>query len=57
MQDVVEMGGTRDEAVLARIAAHVLRGLSLLHAHRQLHRDIKVGEIEYMHEGISWCTP
>ena len=31
-------GGVRDERVLARIAAHVLRGLAFLHGNNQLHR-------------------
>lgn len=38
----MDAGGVRDEAVLARMAAHILRGLAYLHAHHQLHRDIKV---------------
>ena len=45
LQDIVDAGGCRDERVLARMAAHSLRGLAYLHAHRQLHRDIKPGNI------------
>lgn len=45
LQDVVDAGGCRDEGVLARIAAHSLRGLAFLHEHHLLHRDIKPGNI------------
>jgi serine/threonine protein kinase len=41
----VDSGGCQDEAALARIAAHVLRGLAFLHRNRQLHRDIKPANI------------
>ena len=42
LQDVMDAcGGLRDERALARVAAHVLRGLAFLHSNRQLHRDVK----------------
>jgi len=45
LQDLVDAGGTQDEAELATIAADVFRGLSFLHSQRQLHRDIKPANI------------
>ncbi|CAI5732788.1 unnamed protein product [Hyaloperonospora brassicae] len=41
LQDIVLRGGCRNEKVLARIAAGVLRGLSHIHKKRMVHRDIK----------------
>jgi serine/threonine protein kinase len=54
LQDIVDAGGCRDERVLARMAAHSLRGLAYLHAHRQLHRDIKPGNILCSTNGDSY---
>jgi len=45
LQEVVDAGGVQHEGALARIAAHTLRGLAFLHLHRQLHRDIKPGNM------------
>lgn len=45
LHDVVNNGGTRDEAVLADISYQVLRGLEYLHGRKQIHRDIKPGNI------------
>ena len=41
LQDIVDTGGCRGEAVLANIAHRVLLGLSFLHRERQVHRDLK----------------
>ena len=41
LQDIVDTGGCRSEAVLANIAHRVLLGLSFLHRERQVHRDLK----------------
>lgn len=43
LQDVIRVGGCKSEYVLARISYQVLSGLEFLHAHRQIHRDIKPG--------------
>jgi serine/threonine protein kinase len=45
LQDLLEAGGCDSESALARMAAHVMRGLFFLHSNRQLHRDIKPGNI------------
>lgn len=45
LDTAVEAKGCRDEGVLARLAAHGLRGLGFLHSNRQLHRDIKPGNL------------
>lgn len=45
LQKIVDTGGCHDERVLARIAAHMFRGLHFLHRNRQLHRDIKPDNI------------
>ena len=43
LQDVIRVGGCKNEAVLVRIAYQVLCGLQFLHKCRQVHRDIKPG--------------
>ncbi|EKU20367.1 serine threonine protein kinase, partial [Nannochloropsis gaditana CCMP526] len=43
LQDLVDKGGSRDEALLAKIAYNVLRGLSYLHSQGKIHRDVKPG--------------
>lgn len=41
LQRLVDGGGVQDEPALARVAAHMLRGLAFLHASHRLHRDMK----------------
>ena len=45
LQEIVDWGGLQDEPALARVAAHMLRGLAFLHSAHQLHRDIKPGNV------------
>lgn len=45
LQDVVGLGGCSSEAILAAIAAQILRGLRFLHGHRIVHRDVKPSNI------------
>jgi hypothetical protein len=45
LQEVVRAGGCQNEDVLAGIAAMILTGIAHLHSRRQLHRDIKPGNI------------
>jgi serine/threonine protein kinase len=45
LQDVVSSGGCQDELVLAGITRQILSGISFLHSHRHIHRDIKPGNI------------
>ena len=41
LQDLVDRGGTADEALLARLAFQIARGLRYLHARGFVHRDVK----------------
>ena len=41
LQDLVDRGGTTDEALLARLAFQIARGLRYLHARGFVHRDVK----------------
>jgi hypothetical protein len=45
LQEVVRAGGCQHEDVLAGIATMILTGIAHLHSKRQLHRDIKPGNI------------
>ena len=45
LQDYVKSRVKLSEPELARIASDVLRGLAFLHERRQIHRDIKPGNI------------
>ena len=45
LQDVVSAGGCQDEIVLAGLSRQILCGISFLHSHRHIHRDIKPGNI------------
>ncbi|TFJ85252.1 hypothetical protein NSK_003675 [Nannochloropsis salina CCMP1776] len=45
LQDLVDKGGSRDEALLAKIAYNVLRGLHYLHSQGKIHRDVKPGNL------------
>jgi hypothetical protein len=45
LQEVVRAGGCQHEAVLAGISTMILTGIAHLHSKRQLHRDIKPGNI------------
>ena len=45
LEDVMRVGGVRDERCIARLAAHGARGLATLHASKQMHRDIKPGNM------------
>mmetsp|Transcript_8808 Transcript_8808/g.13180 ORF Transcript_8808/g.13180 Transcript_8808/m.13180 type:complete len:708 (-) Transcript_8808:282-2405(-) len=45
LEDVVNAGGCQDEIVVAQITKQVLEGLLFLHSKKQLHRDIKPGNI------------
>jgi serine/threonine protein kinase len=45
LQDIVDSGGCSDECTLASIALQGLKGLEFLHKSRQLHRDIKPGNL------------
>ncbi|OQR94452.1 dual specificity mitogen-activated protein kinase kinase [Achlya hypogyna] len=51
LQDLVLHGGCTSEAILARIAASVLRGLAHIHANRMVHRDIKPHNLLVNHAG------
>jgi len=52
LQDLVRNGGTRDERVLADISYQVIKGLEYLHAQKQMHRDIKPGNILLNCKGV-----
>lgn len=45
LEDVVSSGGCQDEVVLAGISRQIIGGVSYLHSHRHIHRDIKPGNI------------
>lgn len=45
LQEVVRSGGCQNEDVLAGLSAMILTGIAHLHSKRQLHRDIKPGNI------------
>lgn len=51
LQDIVDTGGCKSEAVLANISGRVLKGLQFLHGTHQLHRDIKPGNLLINHFG------
>lgn len=45
LQDIVDNGGCSDESVLADLSYQAVDGLAFLHNHKQIHRDIKPGNI------------
>jgi hypothetical protein len=45
LQEVVKRGGCQNELILRQISLHIVKGLAYLHSKRQLHRDIKPGNI------------
>jgi hypothetical protein len=45
LQEVVRSGGCQNEDVLAGLSTMILTGIAHLHSKRQLHRDIKPGNI------------
>jgi serine/threonine protein kinase len=45
LEDVMRAGGVRDERCIARLAAHGARGLAALHRSKQMHRDVKPGNL------------
>jgi len=51
IQDIVDTGGCADEGVLANISYRCLHGLGFLHSNRQIHRDIKPGNLLINHQG------
>ena len=52
LQDIVDAGGIQDETELSIISEHILKGIAFLHTHRQLHRDIKPGNILMSNDGV-----
>mmetsp|Transcript_10855 Transcript_10855/g.16525 ORF Transcript_10855/g.16525 Transcript_10855/m.16525 type:complete len:677 (+) Transcript_10855:94-2124(+) len=52
LQDVVDRGGCVEEKLLARFSHQILLGLKNLHNNRQLHRDIKPGNILLNCDGV-----
>ena len=44
-KDLVDAGGCQDEEKLGHIALQILSGLSFLHAHQKMHRDLKPGNV------------
>ncbi|CAM9174319.1 unnamed protein product, partial [Ectocarpus fasciculatus] len=45
LEDIVNSGGCQDENVLADLSYQAMDGLSFLHEHKQIHRDVKPGNI------------
>ena len=45
LQDIVDLGGCKDEPTLANIARQALQGLHFMHSCNQIHRDIKPGNL------------
>jgi serine/threonine protein kinase len=52
LQDIVDLGGCRDEGTLANIAIQALQGLEFLHSCNQIHRDIKPGNLLIDQHGV-----
>eukprot|EP00468_Gymnochlora_sp_CCMP2014_P009400 CAMPEP_0167752938 /NCGR_PEP_ID=MMETSP0110_2-20121227/7425_1 /TAXON_ID=629695 /ORGANISM="Gymnochlora sp., Strain CCMP2014" /LENGTH=638 /DNA_ID=CAMNT_0007638627 /DNA_START=82 /DNA_END=1998 /DNA_ORIENTATION=+ len=52
LDSIVEKGGTQSEVVLQRMAYCGLKGLSHLHKHRTIHRDVKPANLLMSHQGI-----
>jgi len=51
LQDILDRGRRADETVLVNIAFQVLKGLVFLHERRQIHRDLKPGNLLIDHLG------
>jgi len=51
LQDILDRGRCADESVLVNIAFQVLKGLAFLHERRQIHRDLKPGNLLIDHLG------
>eukprot|EP01138_Halocafeteria_seosinensis_P014612 gb/GECG01014917.1/.p1 GENE.gb/GECG01014917.1/~~gb/GECG01014917.1/.p1 ORF type:complete len:1321 (+),score=217.69 gb/GECG01014917.1/:1-3963(+) len=50
-EDLVDRGGIQDEEQLSSMGGQILQGIAYLHRHRQLHRDIKPGNMLMSHDG------
>lgn len=51
LQDIVDVGGCADEAVVASVALRCLHGLAFLHDRKQIHRDVKPANLLINHLG------
>jgi len=52
LEDIVGVGGCKDETVIANIACQIFLGLHHLHSLHLIHRDIKPANLLINHRGL-----